>query len=137
MTLQKLTFHWDQFLFLSLVKVVLLSMAILGSECIKNWLDEGEKSTAKWSRPDRLESCAGMKATPNFLGMNWMTLTIGRGADNQNGNLRWSLPLGVEHPPPLMAQISRHFFTPLFSFAIESYIYETDFTLGLSQKYHF
>ena len=31
--------------------------------------------------------------------------------------------------PPLMAQISRHFFTPLFSFAIESYIYETDFTL--------
>ena len=33
-------------------------------------------------------------------------------------------------PPPLMAQISRHFFTPLFSFAIESYIYETDFTLG-------
>ena len=37
-------------------------------------------------------------------------------------------------PPPLMAQISRHFFTPLFSFAIESYIYETDFTL---QKYHF
>ena len=77
LTLQKLTFHWDQFLFLSLVKVVLLSMAILGSECIKNWLDEGEKSTAKWSRPDRLESCAGMKATPNFLGMNWMTLTKG------------------------------------------------------------
>ena len=37
-------------------------------------------------------------------------------------------------PPPLMAQIFRHFFTPLFSFAIESYIYETDFTL---QKYHF
>ena len=26
-------------------------------------------------------------------------------------------------PPPLMAQISRHFFTPLFSFAIESYIW--------------
>ena len=25
----------------------------------------------------------------------------------------------------------------IFSFAIESYIYETDFTLGLSQKYHF
>ena len=58
--------------------------------------------------------------------------TLGRGADNQNGNLRWHLPLGP--PPPLMAQISRHFFTPLFSFAIESYIYETDFTL---KKYHF
>ena len=28
------------------------------------------------------------------------------------------------------------YFTPLFSFAIESYLYETDFTLGLSQKYH-
>ena len=38
------------------------------------------------------------------------------------------------HPPPLNGKISRHFFTPLFSFAIESYIYETDFTL---QKYHF
>ena len=31
----------------------------------------------------------------------------------------------------------RHFFTPLFSFAIDSHIDETDFTLGLSQKYHF
>ena len=59
---------------------------------------------------------------------------LGTGADNQNGNLRWHLPLGVQPHPPLMAQISRHFFTPLFSFAIESYIYETDFTL---QKYYF
>ena len=58
---------------------------------------------------------------------------LGTGSNNQNGNLRWFLPLGVD-PPPLMAQISRHFFTPLFSFAIESYTYETDFTL---QKYHF
>ena len=33
-----------------------------------------------------------------------------------------------------MAQISRHFLPHFFSFAIESYIYETDFTL---QKYHF
>ena len=46
---------------------------------------------------------------------------LGRGAENQNGNLRWHLPLGVRPPP-------------FFSFAIESYIYETDFTL---QKYHF
>ena len=29
------------------------------------------------------------------------------------------------------------FLPHFFSFAIESYIYETDFTLGLSQKYHF
>ena len=43
---------------------------------------------------------------------------LGRGAENQNGNLRWHLPLGVRPPlpPPLMAQISRHFFTPLFFF---------------------
>ena len=30
-----------------------------------------------------------------------------------------------------------HFLPHYFSFAIESYIYETDFTLGLSQKYNF
>ena len=58
---------------------------------------------------------------------------LGKGSNNQNGNLRRFLPLGVD-PPPLMAQISRHFLPPFFSFAIESYIYETDFTL---QKYHF
>ena len=41
----------------------------------------------------------------------------GTGSNNQNGNLRWILPLGVgPTPPPLMAQISRHFFTPLFFF---------------------
>ena len=54
----------------------------------------------------------------------------------KNGNLKWHLPLGVA-PPPLMAQISILFFTPLFSFAIESYIYERDFTLGTSEKYQF
>ena len=37
-------------------------------------------------------------------------------------------------PHPLNGKISRHFLPPFFSFAIESYIYETDFTL---QKYHF
>ena len=51
-------------------------------------------------------------------------------------SLKWHLPSGVG-PPPLMAQISIHFLPHLFSFAVESYIYETDFTLGLSQKYHF
>ena len=39
-------------------------------------------------------------------------------------------------PPPLMALISIHFFTPLFYFAIESFLYETDFTPGPSQNYH-
>ena len=51
---------------------------------------------------------------------------------------KFKMAFAIRRPPPpsppLMAQISRHFFTPLFSFAIESYIYETDFTL---QKYHF
>ena len=32
---------------------------------------------------------------------------------------------------------TRTFIIPLFTFAFESYIYETDFSLGLSQKYHF
>ena len=42
------------------------------------------------------------------------------------------------HPPaPLMAQISRHFLRHFFSFAIESYIYETEFTLGPIKKSRF
>ena len=52
----------------------------------------------------------------------------------KDGNVQWHLPLSA--PPPLMALISIHFFTPLFSFAIESYLYETDFTPGPSQNYH-
>ena len=59
---------------------------------------------------------------------------LGRGSNNQNGNLRWHLPLGVRPPPPLMAKFPDIFLPHFFSFAIESYIYETDFTL---QKYHF
>ena len=58
---------------------------------------------------------------------------LGKGSKNQNG-LKWILPLGVGPPLPLMEQISSHFLPQFFSFAIESYIYETDFTL---QKYHF
>ena len=37
-------------------------------------------------------------------------------------------------PPPLMAKFPDIFLPHFFSFATESYIYETDFTL---QKYHF
>ena len=60
---------------------------------------------------------------------------LGKGAKNQNGNLRWHLPLGVRpHPPPSMAKFPDIFSPHFFSFATESYIYETDFTL---QKYHF
>ena len=36
-------------------------------------------------------------------------------------------------PPPLISiQLLAHF----FSFAIESYLFETEFTLGLNQNYH-
>ena len=67
-----------------------------------------------------------------FLAPN---VLLGTGADNQNGNLRWHLPLGVRPPrPPLNGTNFQTFFYPLFSFEIESFIYETDFTL---QKYHF
>ena len=61
---------------------------------------------------------------------------LGRCAENQNGNLRWRLPLGVRPPPPppLNGTNFQTFFYPTFFFAIESYIYETDFTL---KKYHF
>ena len=59
---------------------------------------------------------------------------LGRCAENQNGNLRWHLPLGVRPPPPLIAKFPDIFSPYFFSFATESYIYETDFTL---QKYHF
>ena len=52
-------------------------------------------------------------------------LQLGRVSNNQNGNLRWFLQLGVDPP---------RFLPHFFYFAIESYIYETDFTL---QKYHF
>ena len=36
----------------------------------------------------------------------------------------------------LMALISIHFFPTFFSFAIESYLFETDFTRDPSQNYH-
>ena len=63
---------------------------------------------------------------------SWKTShsSLGRVSNNQNGNLRWFLPLLC----PLNAQISRNFLPHFFSFAIESYIYEMDFTL---KKYHF
>ena len=37
-------------------------------------------------------------------------------------------------PPPLNGTNSHPFFTPLFSFEIESLLYETDFILGLTVK---
>ena len=51
----------------------------------------------------------------------------------RNGNLKWHLPLGVGGPPPLNGTNFQTFYYPIFSFAFESYINETDFILGLSQ----
>merc|ERR1711978_882168 len=51
-------------------------------------------------------------------------------------SLKWHLPSGVGPlPPPLMAQISIYFLPHFFSFAIESYIYETDFTLSVKNRF--
>ena len=40
-------------------------------------------------------------------------LPLGKGAENQNGNLRWHLPLGVR-PPPLMAKFQDIFYPTFF-----------------------
>ena len=42
-------------------------------------------------------------------------IELGKGSNNQNGNLRWHLPLGVR-PPPLNGTNFQTFFTPLFFF---------------------
>ena len=39
---------------------------------------------------------------------------LGKGSNNQNGNLRWHLPLGVRPPPPLMAKFPDIFYPPFF-----------------------
>ena len=40
-------------------------------------------------------------------------------------------------PPPFNSTNFHPFLPHFFSFAIESYMYEKDFTFGLRQKYHF
>ena len=48
-----------------------------------------------------------------FLQYIWEVL--GRCSTNLKRKFRWFLPLGVEPPPlPILAQISRHLFTPIF-----------------------
>ena len=47
---------------------------------------------------------------------------------------KFKMAFAIRGPPPLMAKFPDIFLPHFFSFAIESYIYETDFTL---QKYHF
>ena len=73
---------------------------------------EGEKRKEKNQKIISNPVCNTDPSVQNFP----ILLLLGKGSNNQNGNLRWHLPLGVQPPPPLMAQISRHFFTPLFFF---------------------
>ena len=40
--------------------------------------------------------------------------SLGKGSNNQNGNLRWHLPLGVRPPPPLMAKFPDIFYPTFF-----------------------
>ena len=47
---------------------------------------------------------------------------------------KFKMAFAIRRPPPLMAKFPDIFSPHFFSFATESYIYETDFTL---QKYHF
>ena len=55
-------------------------------------------------------TCGQYKA---FLQYIWEVL--GRCSTNLKRKFRWFLPLGVEPPPlPILAQISRHLFTPIF-----------------------
>ena len=51
------------------------------------------------------------------MGATWQQpqeplFSLGRCANNQNGNLRWHLPLGVQ--PPLNGKIFQTFFYPTF-----------------------
>ena len=69
---------------------------------------------------------------------------LGKDANNQNGNLRWFSPfffffqLSIRRrTPPNDHNFQTFFYPTFFPFAIDSYIDGTDFTLGLSQKYHF
>ena len=52
---------------------------------------------------------------------------------------KFKMAFAIRHwiPPPLINTHFPQIFYPTFCFAIESYIYETDFTLGLSQKCQF
>ena len=83
-----------------------------------------------------IKICNGKKNFPKKHTKK-LYVILGKGSNNQNGNLKWRLPLGVGPPTPLDGTNFQTFFTLLFSFAIESYIYETDFTLGPIKKYRF
>ena len=50
----------------------------------------------------RLQLSSGSNLRPHLLQLSWTAQPchLGRQSNNQNGNLRWHLPLGVPPPPP-------------------------------------
>ena len=77
----------------------------------ENDVTSGWKGTGAGDLLNRFPS-----SLPGPSGFGSLTSDLGRCANNQNGNLRWHLPLGVRPTPPLNGKISRHFSTPLFFF---------------------
>ena len=51
--------------------------------------------------------------SPDYLDIIILKDWLGRRSNNQNGNLRWYLPLGVD-PPPLNGTNFQTFFYPTF-----------------------
>ena len=52
----------------------------------------------------------------HFGSIGCLEVLLGIVSNNQNGNLRWFLPLGVEPPPPANGHNFQTFFTPLLFF---------------------
>ena len=63
------------------------------------------RNSCFWAN-DRLQQIKGLLT-------NSKSSTLGRCSNNQNGNLRWYLPLGVD-PPPLNGTNFQTFFYPTF-----------------------
>ena len=97
-----------------------------------------DKARLRVSRPsDRvLSSRPAIKCLPQFLSSALFDLLLREGFKKSKWKFKMAFAIRrpTPQPPPLMAKFPDIFLPHFFSFAIESYIYETDFTL---QKYHF
>ena len=99
-------------------------------EIFKGWMEKGF-DVVQYTRPEMRKGSSRTTSRCHFS----PAMLSGK---VQKTKWKSKMPLAIRRrPPPSMVQISRYFYTPLFSFAIESHIYETDFTVGVSQKYHF
>ena len=79
--------------------------------------------------------CRGLGAClNNYRAFVWILITQLREVFKKS-KWKFKMAFAIRRPtPPLMAKFPAIFSPHFFSFATESYIYETDFTL---QKYHF